>query len=67
MSLISLWDRNLQVLTDLAGKELKDLAVPGNGRRLVRAAIDEDSMISAFSEELATVAFEMTNEIASLH
>jgi hypothetical protein len=58
--------RNAELLADLAGKDIRDLRVPGNRNPPSVGGILEDGMASTFSEQAAATLEEMAEQVSSL-
>src|SRR5688572_25775486 len=59
--------RNLEVATDLPCKELVDLAMTWDSRRLPSNGIEVDGMAPPFPQQTAAVGLQMPNQIRPLH
>jgi len=55
----TLWRWYLQILANLTGKEIKNLAMTRHRRRFPGTTVDIDGVVSSFAKELAAVTFEM--------
>lgn len=58
---LGLW--NFEILADLLGEEFVDFSMARDGGSFAGRSVDVDAVITAFTRELDTVAFELTDQI----
>ena len=59
--------RSVQVFADFLYEKVVDLAVSGDGRGLLLAAVYEYGVLSAFSKQLTPVLFQMADQVFAVH
>ena len=60
-------ERSFQVFTNFLCEKVVDLAMSGNSRGLLLAAVHEHGVLSAFSKQLTPVLLQMANQNFSVH
>src|SRR5215210_4711318 len=63
----SLYRRNAQVLANFVGQYVTDLGVAKESRPAVLGGLVPPGMVHAFSKKFATVAAQLTQQLAALH
>src|SRR5436190_13050302 len=58
---------NIQIFADLLREKFDNLAMSRNGCGFLRATVDIDSVIGAFSQEFTTVLLKVAEQFTTLH
>lgn len=58
---------DFEVLTDLAGEKIEDFATTWDGTDGPSPAVDVNRVVAALPKELATVLFQVPDEVSALH